>query len=298
LSMAGYSHSVPIPPPGVAPQGWAPPSESCGIQLLMPTTAPAAKGNQFLHDLTAMDQSGRELFNSVAQNPFAQIAAGYGKNVLANSRFTSFFSLEPFKYYFNVNNSYVLNKIKVLLCPYLHKSWKRQKIRKDEQEFFCPPRDDVNAPDLYIPAMAFVTYVLLVGFVMGTNGKFAPELLGTYSSRGFVIVLLECLFVRAGFYFFENAVTVNLLDVVAYCSYLFVMLIINILVGFMFGGLSYYVCWFITSLFMATFMVRTLVRLVVLPDQSGGMRRSERNGFLMSIAALQFIVSWLLGVLL
>ena len=27
----------------------------------------------------------------------------------------------------------------------------------------APPREDANAPDLYIPAMAFVTYVLVAG---------------------------------------------------------------------------------------------------------------------------------------
>ena len=29
-----------------------------------------------------------------------------------------------------------------------------------------PPRQDVNAPDLYIPLMAFVTYVLLIAYSM------------------------------------------------------------------------------------------------------------------------------------
>ena len=29
------------------------------------------------------------------------------------------------------------------------------------------PRDDVNAPDLYIPIMSFVTYVLVYGLALG-----------------------------------------------------------------------------------------------------------------------------------
>jgi hypothetical protein len=31
------------------------------------------------------------------------------------------------------------------------------------------PAEDINSPDLYIPTMAFVTYVLLVGLFMGTK---------------------------------------------------------------------------------------------------------------------------------
>lgn len=30
-----------------------------------------------------------------------------------------------------------------------------------------PPTHDLNAPDLYIPSMAFVTYILLSGYVYG-----------------------------------------------------------------------------------------------------------------------------------
>lgn len=31
------------------------------------------------------------------------------------------------------------------------------------------PRYEINVPDLYIPVMAFVTYVLLAGSVLGTQ---------------------------------------------------------------------------------------------------------------------------------
>lgn len=36
---------------------------------------------------------------------------------------------------------------------------------------FKAPGDDINAPDLYIPMMAFGTYVLLAAFFLGINGK-------------------------------------------------------------------------------------------------------------------------------
>lgn len=34
------------------------------------------------------------------------------------------------------------------------------------------PRFDVNAPDLYIPAMGFITYVLVAGLALGTQNKY------------------------------------------------------------------------------------------------------------------------------
>ena len=47
------------------------------------------------------------------------------------------------------------------------------------------------APDLYIPCMAFLTYVLIVGFAMGTKGEFDPEILGMTSSSGLVGLCIE-----------------------------------------------------------------------------------------------------------
>ena len=36
---------------------------------------------------------------------------------------------------------------------------------------FLPPRDDINAPDLYIPLMALLTYTILAAFALGTYGQ-------------------------------------------------------------------------------------------------------------------------------
>ena len=33
------------------------------------------------------------------------------------------------------------------------------------------PRFELNAADLYIPSMAFVTYILVVGYVLGLNNR-------------------------------------------------------------------------------------------------------------------------------
>lgn len=66
-------------------------------------------------------------------------------------RFINTRSLKP---YFNVSTSYVMRKLQLLLFPWRHKPWSRQ-VRRNEvsaaMEGYKPPREDINAPDLYIP---------------------------------------------------------------------------------------------------------------------------------------------------
>lgn len=69
-------------------------------------------------------------------------------------RFINTRSLKP---YFNVSTSYVLRKLQLLVFPWRHKPWSRQ-LRRNEvsgtTEGYKPPREDINAPDLYIPGSA------------------------------------------------------------------------------------------------------------------------------------------------
>lgn len=77
---------------------------------------------------------------------------------------------------------YVWNKLKILLFPfhkvnrhsvaYIHnvQNWNRQ-MNGNATEYL-PPNQDKNAPDLYIPVMAFVTYVILIAFFKGTNNEY------------------------------------------------------------------------------------------------------------------------------
>ena len=55
------------------------------------------------------------------------------------------------------------------------------------------PRYELNAADLYIPSMAFVTYILVVGYVLGLQDRFSPEILATTASSALTALLLEIL---------------------------------------------------------------------------------------------------------
>lgn len=61
------------------------------------------------------------------------------------------------KHHFNVSNSYVLHKLRLVLFPWRHRPWTR-KVRRSEvngqTEGWQPPREDINSPDLYIPSLS------------------------------------------------------------------------------------------------------------------------------------------------
>ena len=58
------------------------------------------------------------------------------------------------KHHFNVSNSYVMKKLRVVLFPWRHKHWSRRMYRVENgQSEWMPPREDINSPDLYIPRM-------------------------------------------------------------------------------------------------------------------------------------------------
>lgn len=62
------------------------------------------------------------------------------------------------------------------------------------------PRHNLFAPDLYIPCMSFITFLLFTGINAGAKGEFSPEVLGITGSAGIVIVTLEVILIYGGFY--------------------------------------------------------------------------------------------------
>lgn len=82
--------------------------------------------------------------------------------------------------------------VQLLLLPFGSKSWKRiSQVNDDGSHTFLPPREDVNAPDLYIPLMAIFTYIVTVGFTAGTKGQFSPSIISSSLSACSVAITLE-----------------------------------------------------------------------------------------------------------
>jgi protein transport protein YIF1 len=100
-------------------------------------------------------------YGNIMNDPTAQFAASMGQNAFKHSqqyleqnvnRWVNFSAL---KHYFNVTNSYVINKLFLVLFPWRHKPWSRKATMgpNGQEGWFQPPREDINSPDMYIPGM-------------------------------------------------------------------------------------------------------------------------------------------------
>ena len=79
-----------------------------------------------------------------------------------------YISIGQLKYYFAVDTNYVGKKLGILLFPFAQKDWSI----KYNQDQPVQPKYDVNAPDLYIPCMGYMTYILVVGYILGLKNSF------------------------------------------------------------------------------------------------------------------------------
>ncbi|CAG8452260.1 7244_t:CDS:10 [Ambispora gerdemannii] len=235
----------------------------------------------------------------------AQMGMQFGKTaVLAGSDFVEekinrYVNYPALKHYFKVNNSYVANKIRLLIFPWRHKIWSRL-VKRSEQngqmEGYKPPREDINSPDLYIPAMALVTYVLLTGIVAGTEHKFHPEVLGMNATTAFLLVLLELFFIKTGCYLLNISSETHLLDLMAYSGYKFIGTIITLVVTLI-APFWVVAATFIYTAFSTGFFLLRSLRYVVFPDSTTTVnvpQRKRRINFLFCIAALQVVLMYFL----
>lgn len=103
---------------------------------------------------------------------YGQQLADQGKQ-LVETQFEKYVPVTRLKYYFAVDNQYVINKLKLIFFPFAHKEW----ALKYDPDNPVQPRFDINALDLYIPTMAYITYVVLAGFVLGRLSQEWPRCL-------------------------------------------------------------------------------------------------------------------------
>nr|XP_039321838.1 protein YIF1B isoform X2 [Saimiri boliviensis boliviensis] len=259
-------------------------------------------------------------------DPVSNMAMAYGSSLAAQGKelvdknIDRFIPVTKLKYYFAVDTMYVGRKLGLLFFPYLHQDWEVQY----QQDMPVAPRFDVNAPDLYIPAMAFITYVLVAGLALGTQDRFSPDLLGLQASSALAWLTLEVLAILLSLYLVTVNTDLTTIDLVAFLGYKYVgsvsppflpaaalgprphtafspspRMIGGVLMGLLFGKIGYYLVlgWCCMSIFV--FMIRTL-RLKILAEAAaeGVPVREARNQLrmylTMAVAAAQpLLMYWL-----
>ncbi len=162
------------------------------------------------------------------------------------------------------------------------------------QTHYQIPMLDENAPDLYIPLMAFVTYVLVTGYAKGTANTFTPEVLVDVTSSCLVMQALEMAAIRLGLYLLQAPA--SLLDLLAVTGYKYVALNVNMLLGLNLGPRAYLAAMLYTGLATAYFALKTFaqaVRLAGPRDLAAAPVRVEL--MVLGFALLQFFSVWWLG---
>lgn len=132
---------------------------------------------------------------------------------------------------------------------------------------FLPPREDLNSPDMYIPTMALVTYILLCAVLAGLRGSFHPELLGSITTTALAVVIFEILCLKVAMYILSISNDSQLLDLVAYSGYKFVGIIVTLLAAGILTpskGTGSWVGW---TVFIYTFLANAFF-LVCVPSES------------------------------
>jgi protein transport protein YIF1 len=112
----------------------------------------------------------------------------------------------------------------------------------------------LNSPDLYIPVMAFVTYILLSTLLAGLRGAFHPEVMGLTATAAFAIVVIEILGLKFGTYILSISNDSQLLDLIAYSGYKFVGVIVTLVVAEILNGGKGTGGWAGWTVFIYTFL--------------------------------------------
>ncbi|KAL1513055.1 hypothetical protein ABEB36_002534 [Hypothenemus hampei] len=225
---------------------------------------------------------------------YGQQLAGAGKTIL-KQEVEKYVSVSTLKYYFAVDTRYVLTKLALLFFPFTHSDWSV----KYEQDTPIQPRYEINVPDLYIPSMAYITYVLVAGLVLGMQNKFSPEQIGITASSALAWCLIELAIYKTILYIFQVETSLRTLDLLAYSGYKYVGTIICILISLITGKIGFYASLIYTNLALAFFLVRSL-KVQVLSEHGQQKDHSytghkRRRYFLLFVAGAQSFLSWWLS---
>jgi len=219
------------------------------------------------------------------------------------------------RYYFDVSNSYVLAKLRRVVFPFRSKKWSRLSVAdsghpprhapSEGGTAHAPPCHDENAPDLYIPLMAFITFILLVGLHRGILKTFHPEVLVQTSSKALVTAILELAVVKGGMYVL-SVDAAPLLDLLAYSGYKYVGLCIVAVVSLAMGSMFAVGALLYTGIAAAFFLINTLMPVVRPETYTGGPSGaasppsrsvvSQRNYFVVLAGLMQLFLMWFLSI--
>ncbi|KAK4025403.1 hypothetical protein OUZ56_014475 [Daphnia magna] len=250
------------------------------------------------------EQNNFSMPTQFLQNPvMANMAMQYGHSLMGQGKealdreLNKYVSTSRIKYYFSVDTAYVAKKLALLVFPFTHRDWS-VKYNPDEP---VQPRYELNAPDLYIPAMAFVTYLLIGGVSLGIQERFSPEGLGIQASTALIWALLEVLVIWVTLYLMNIQTKLTSFDILAFSSYKYVGMIVAVIASFIMPS-AYHLALIYVSAATMFFLIRSL-KVQILPESSrdaygennasfSGEGSKRRTYLLLFMGGLQPLMMW------
>lgn len=129
-----------------------------------------------------------------------------------NIKKINFQKLRP---YFNISNTYVLRKLLLIAVPFKNKDWNT--VLRDT--------GNLTHPDLYIPTMSFLTYILFKGLALGMKNEFKPEKLGLVATRSLFLEMLFISISKLTAYFIEIP-EMRIFDMLAFSGYKYFIILL------------------------------------------------------------------------
>jgi len=141
--------------------------------------------------------------------------------------------------YFNVTHGYVLRKCLWQLFPATSSKKKSGDgelggEKEWTSRIFEGLEVEIEEPDLYIPTMGFVTYVLLCGLIRGLQDQFSPDVISATTTFAMVVVIVETAIAKAVL-FTAGAVNTPTVDLAALLAYKFYHLSVQLIFGLLLG---------------------------------------------------------------
>ena len=227
---------------------------------MSPSNEEADNNNFVLNQPNPIKNDGfqDEMFkNKLAENGITEdtlkFGINMGKQIVKNSKFVDYFSLEGLKPYFDVDNKYVLYKFRYLFFPFL----KEKQINSSEE---VQNKYNIEYFDLYLPLMSFITYVLVVSFISAIKnpGVFNPQTLGKILSKDFSLYIINVMAIKLlMFIFLTNPL--SFMDISSLVGYKFIhMIIFKIISNFIETKSINYVIFFVLSALLLFFIKKCL----------------------------------------
>ena len=230
-----------------------------------------------------------------------------------NKGYFSMFSLDGLKIYFDVTNHYVLHKLKIILFPFLLKEdqWKMSgssigfqgnddfdSSHLQSEDSMYTPKNNLQAPDLYIPLMSFVSYILIIGFFYGMNKKFESEKLSLIFSKLIFFWFFEAL-VQKGLFVCFNFGKADFFELLSFTGYKFVILCLITGSQIIFGQMASYAVLGVFGSLFCYFFYCTLSRYLTAHTFAEHARESSssinKKSFQLGNCAAQFALLFFLS---